>query len=142
VAKLVEDFVHSPGIDPELETHFRTFLARQRVRCGQLCWKTALMVSRLQQKTVDCVNSSRQHSVRQVQGTLPARAPPNTHCTVCMAYLHPLGMHQPLLTEMPETCARRSFPKLESTLDWVLQLYWVFLPALVRHVSKLKLSVG
>ena len=27
---------------------------------------------------------------------------------------------------------RRSFPKLETTLDWVLQLYWVILPALVR----------
>jgi hypothetical protein len=25
----------------------------------------------------------------------------------------------------------RSFPKLETTLDWVLQLYWVILPALV-----------
>jgi hypothetical protein len=56
VAKLVEDFMHSPGIDPELEVHFRTFLARQRIR---------------------------------------------------------------------------SFPKLETTLDWLLQLYWVFLPALV-----------
>lgn len=56
IASLVEDFLHSPGIDPQVETHFRTFLSRQRVR---------------------------------------------------------------------------SFPKLETTLDWVLQLYWVILPALV-----------
>lgn len=27
----------SPGIDPELEGHFRTFLARQRVRFGLHC---------------------------------------------------------------------------------------------------------
>lgn len=32
MAVLVEDFLHSPGIDPQVETHFRTFLARQRVR--------------------------------------------------------------------------------------------------------------
>lgn len=36
MASLVEDFLHSPGIDPQVETHFRTFLSRQRVRCHQL----------------------------------------------------------------------------------------------------------
>jgi hypothetical protein len=56
MAVLVEDFLRSPGIDPQVEAHFRSFLAHQRVR---------------------------------------------------------------------------SFPKLETTLDWVLQLYWVILPALV-----------
>ena len=32
MAVLVEDFLHSPGIDPQVEAHFRSFLAHQRVR--------------------------------------------------------------------------------------------------------------
>lgn len=32
MAQLFDDFLHSPGIDPKLEEHFRLFLARQRIR--------------------------------------------------------------------------------------------------------------
>lgn len=33
MAELFDDFLHSPGIDPQMEEHFRAFLARQRIRC-------------------------------------------------------------------------------------------------------------
>lgn len=54
--KLIEEFMHSPGIDPQVEVHFRSFLARQR---------------------------------------------------------------------------SRSFPRLEQSLEWLLRVYWVILPAVV-----------
>mmetsp|Transcript_13811 Transcript_13811/g.41737 ORF Transcript_13811/g.41737 Transcript_13811/m.41737 type:complete len:226 (+) Transcript_13811:230-907(+) len=56
MAELFDDFLHSPGIDPQMEEHFRAFLARQRIR---------------------------------------------------------------------------SFPRLETALDWLLQLYWIILPIVV-----------
>ncbi len=47
-------------------------------------------------------------------------------------------------THMDVHHVRRSFPKLETTLDWVLQLYWVILPALVgiRRCPRLPLLWG
>ena len=92
MAVLVEDFLHSPGIDPQVEAHFRSFLAHQRVRCQRLL---AMSVMRC----------SIWHMSVQAM------------CSDQFVDVH---------------CVRRSFPKLETTLDWVLQLYWVILPALVR----------
>jgi hypothetical protein len=93
MAVLVEDFLHSPGIDPQVEAHFRSFLAHQRVRCAQ---------AGVHIRMVTCSCHQRSES--------PA-----------------LWRHT--LTDVHHVC--RSFPKLETTLDWVLQLYWVILPALV-----------
>lgn len=33
MAQLFDDFLHSPGIDPQIEEYFRLFLTRQQIRC-------------------------------------------------------------------------------------------------------------
>ena len=134
MAELIGDFLRSPGIDPLVEEHFRAFLARQRIRCAHAdvqgmpaghapvrqlvlpSWFRCLIVR-------DTLPVSGAHFCKS-HAFWDAKPPSNNIIR---------GQRgRPLLPLSTIANSCRSFPRLETALDWLLQLYWIILPIVVR----------